>query len=79
MERSAGGTVLRVSLPWNSDLQAEVWSVSGRLLAQARPGRLNPGVYRLPMTGGSASQTGFLRIRLRGENGLQTFSQKVLW
>jgi hypothetical protein len=79
MERAADGMSLRVSLPWNSDLQAEIWSVSGRLLAQSRPGRLNPGVYRLPMAGGSGSQTGFLRIRLQGENGRQDFSRKVLW
>lgn len=79
LERTGAGRALRVSLPWNSELQAEVWTVSGRLLAQARPGRLNPGVYSLPMPGGSGSQIGFLRIRVQGPNGKQEFSQKVRW
>jgi hypothetical protein len=85
MERGFGGQTLRVSLPWNAELQAEVWSVSGRLLARSRPGRLNPGIYRFPMApmasmaGGSGSQTGFLRIRLKNENGPQDFSRKVVW
>ena len=76
LERGLHGLNLRVSLPWNAVVEAEIWSVSGRLLARSRPGRLNPGIYRIPMAGGSGSQTGFLRIRLRRENGLQTHSQK---
>lgn len=79
LERGSHGLTLRVSLPKNAVMEADVWSVSGRLLARSRPGRLNPGIYRLPMADGSGSQTGFLRIRLLGENGVQSFSRKIIW
>ncbi|MDB5106888.1 MAG: hypothetical protein JWP91_4577 [Fibrobacteres bacterium] len=77
LEKGPNGTVLRVALPWNSGLEAEIWSASGRLLAASSPGRLTPGIYRFPLSRGTGSQAGFLKIRLRGESGQREFSRKV--
>jgi hypothetical protein len=48
-------------------------------LARVRPGRLNPGIYRLSLPAGSNSAIAFLKIRLLSENGAKEFSRKVIW
>jgi hypothetical protein len=79
LEKSPWANALKMALPWNAQVEADVWSTDGRLLARTRPGRLNPGVYRLALPQSSNSAIGFLKIRLRTENGNREFSRKVLW
>ena len=79
LEKSLGGNALRMALPWNAQVEADIWSVDGRLLARSHPGRLNPGNYRLTLPQSSNSAIGFLKIRLRTENGVHEFSRKVAW
>jgi hypothetical protein len=79
LEKGLSGNSLRMALPWNSQVEADVWSVDGRLLARMRPGRLNPGIYRLALPRGPNSAIAFLKIRLQNENGTREFSRKVLW
>ncbi len=83
LEKDPAGSHLRIALPWNSAVDAEIWSLSGRLLAQSHPGRLNPGVYRLRLSAdhgpNSDNRVGVLKIRLRTESGPREFSRKVLW
>ena len=78
-QKNASGIFLRLSLPWNADLQVEIRSTSGRILAYTRFGRLNPGNYNLPLPGGNGSQPAFVTIRLRSEKGSEDISQKILW
>ncbi|MEO6096356.1 MAG: chitobiase/beta-hexosaminidase C-terminal domain-containing protein [Fibrobacteria bacterium] len=79
LEKGVSGNSLRMALPWNCQVEADIWSLDGRLLTRIRPGRLNPGIYRLALTHGSNSAIAFLKIRLQNENGTKEFSRKVLW
>lgn len=79
LEKGLSGNSLRMALPWNSQVEADIWTVDGRLLARVRPGRLNPGIYRLALPQGSNSAIAFLKIRLQNENGTKVFTRKVLW
>ncbi|MDB5049355.1 MAG: hypothetical protein JWO30_2426 [Fibrobacteres bacterium] len=84
LERGPNGRTLRLALPAAANVDVSVWAPSGKLLATLHPGRLAPGIYRLPFAAdrgnaGENPRMGFLRIRLDGENGFRESSQKVFW
>ncbi len=73
LEKADGKTLLRVDLPWAGRLRASVFDMSGRCLAEIRKDGLIPGIYRLPLFTGTASQALVLRLRLTGPEGQQAF------
>ncbi len=79
LEKQAGAAFLRLELPTASNIEATVWSAQGRMLAQARPGSLNPGVYRLRLQRGTDAQVGFLRLRVRSHGEVREYSRSMIW
>jgi hypothetical protein len=72
--------ILHLQLPWTAEVEASVWSPAGRLLAQSHPGRLNPGIYRLPLNRrNGANEIGILRLRLRAKDRDRELFRKFLW
>jgi hypothetical protein len=84
LEMGPAGRTLRLALPAAANVDVTVWAPTGRRLAALHPGRLAPGIYRLPFAAdrgnaGATPRMGFLRIRLDGETGSREFSRKVIW
>ncbi|MDQ3000152.1 MAG: chitobiase/beta-hexosaminidase C-terminal domain-containing protein [Fibrobacterota bacterium] len=79
LEKGLAGNVLRLALPWIAKVEVSVWSASGTRLLEAKPGRLAPGNYRLPLRNSGNSAIGLLRIRLLNENGPTEYARPILW
>lgn len=75
LERSRGQAVLRIDLPWNGRVEADVWTVAGRHVTGLRTGELVPGIYRLPLPSGVRAGALLLRLRIQGAGGSLEFSR----
>jgi hypothetical protein len=74
LERNHGQVVLKIDLPWKGRIEADLYTLSGRRLAGLHAGPLAPGIYRLPLPA-SRPETLFLRLRIAGPSGTQSFSR----
>jgi hypothetical protein len=60
------GTELRLALPTDASVTADLWSPAGRRLARVFSGRLGSGIHVLPIGTDKAAGVAFLRIRASG-------------
>jgi hypothetical protein len=77
LERSRGRSFLRLELPWNGQVEASIYALSGRLMYEIRKEGLMSGIYRLPLSGLPA-QSLVLRLRVNGPRGPQAFTRSFV-
>lgn len=78
VEKGRGQAFLRLSLPWNAKAGAEVYTLSGRRVAEILPRSLASGTYRLRLFSGTPAQILILRLRIVGPSSAQTYSRTFL-